>query len=154
MCRTGFVCTEQDIQDMPQSPPFWSVTASSSGVASCTTSCTAGPFCIAQVRLLWKAIACTLCLSSLGIPSASLCTLLTQCHLSVFVSQNPVNCTDCTRLCSVTSAPAALQALQDSPAYDSFLKRWKLSVYFSLRFQVSHFSGSCVFACIHCSLCA
>ncbi|KAL3159356.1 hypothetical protein ABBQ32_011306 [Trebouxia sp. C0010 RCD-2024] len=27
------------------------------------------------------------------------------------------------------------KALLDSPAYDSFLKRWKLSVYFSLRFQ-------------------
>lgn len=29
----------------------------------------------------------------------------------------------------------AFQALRDSPAYDSFLRRWKLSVYFSLRFQ-------------------
>ena len=29
-----------------------------------------------------------------------------------------------------------VQALRDSPAYDSFLRRWKLSVYFSLRFQV------------------
>lgn len=29
-----------------------------------------------------------------------------------------------------------LSALRTSPAYTSFLKRWKLSVYFSLRFQV------------------
>lgn len=33
------------------------------------------------------------------------------------------------------STKAAFQALRDSQAYDSFLKRWKLSVYFSLRFQ-------------------
>lgn len=30
---------------------------------------------------------------------------------------------------------STFQALRDSTAYDSFLKRWKLSVYFSLRFQ-------------------
>ena len=30
----------------------------------------------------------------------------------------------------------ALAALRASPAYVSFIKRWKLSVYFSLRFQV------------------
>ena len=46
--------------------------------------------------------------------------------------------------------PAALQALQNGPAYDSFLKRWKLSVYFSLRFQVSHSSDSRQRRCCLC----
>ncbi|KAA6427855.1 MAG: conserved oligomeric Golgi complex subunit 2-like [Trebouxia sp. A1-2] len=36
---------------------------------------------------------------------------------------------------SMCTTKTAFQALRDSPAYDSFLRRWKLSVYFSLRFQ-------------------
>jgi len=36
-----------------------------------------------------------------------------------------------------------VQALRDSPAYDSYLRRWKLSVYFSLRFQVQASTLSC-----------
>lgn len=36
---------------------------------------------------------------------------------------------------SICTTKTAFQALRDSPAYDSFLRRWKLSVYFSLRFQ-------------------
>ncbi|DBA94077.1 TPA: hypothetical protein ACH3X1_001724 [Trebouxia sp. C0004] len=36
---------------------------------------------------------------------------------------------------SMCTTKIASQALRDSPAYDSFLRRWKLSVYFSLRFQ-------------------
>ncbi len=40
------------------------------------------------------------------------------------------------RLSSSSCLVVIVQALRDSPAYDSFLRRWKLSVYFSLRFQV------------------
>ncbi|DBB11835.1 TPA: hypothetical protein ACH3X3_005984 [Trebouxia sp. C0006] len=36
---------------------------------------------------------------------------------------------------SMCTTKTAFQALRDSPAYDSFLRRWKVSVYFSLRFQ-------------------
>ena len=85
----------------------------------------------------------TLCWTSLGTPYTSLGTLPTWRHLSFFPCQVPAHCTGCTRLCSETSALLLLQALQDGPAYDSFLKRWKLSVYFSLRFQVSHSSNIC-----------
>lgn len=124
--------------DIPQSPPVWSVVASSSGAV------------LQAASLGFAALPKTKSSESRHLhpvlikPSytASLCALPMAPCLFLCQSERPVHCADCTRLCSETSAPAALQALHDGPACYSFLKRWKLSVYFSLRFQVSSSSNS------------
>ena len=46
-----------------------------------------------------------------------------------------VSCCETTMVC--------LQVFRSSSAFDSFLKRWKLSIYFSLRFQVQVWLCAC-----------
>ena len=82
------------------------------------------------------------CFECICLIPPAFCTQSLCVHLcpSSLPCQGPAHCINCTRHCIEARPFAAPQALRDGPAYDSFLKRWKLSVYFSLRFQVSAFS--------------